>query len=371
MKTSQSLKIIYDLDEVLDRIPLSDLIQDLKDKYPERYELIIETSKFLLTSTICSVKDINSTRKTQLLSMPQPAMQQFLIKELEGIGETLQFFEEPLKNCIAKALLSHKKLMEYLIINKHEDDAIIEDIKYEYRSWRVLLVWQFTVHLYFIKPKQFDAFSFKVQLSKERGLREGAKKLFFFQNSLINNYKSQGIEPAFDYNPLRDKVVSNLRTAIRLLWEHQILSEYSYYLSLDESLKYEDFMIGKIPKTPNDSKICTGFKTTLSEPQKIKLYEALKGDYIDCSKADFIAMFTDNPKPIKWKSGKALLAFFVSDMFQKRNPNNYWIKAESIFIDDSNKHYTSLRQSFHTAYNNDKSKPKNYQQLKNIYNHLL
>lgn len=115
----------------------------------------------------------------------------------------------------------------------------------------------------------------------------------------------------------------------------------------------------------------TGFSTVLTTPKIIDLYSKLQGSYVDCSETDFKAMFSDNPKPVKWTNKKALLAFFVSDIFQKENPDNYWNKAESIFVDVSNNPFTSLRQSFQTAYGNKNKEPKLYQELKNIYFHLL
>ena len=51
------------------------------------------------------------------------------------------------------------------------------------------------------------------------------------------------------------------------------------------------------PKTNNT---ITGFKTTLTDQQQADLYKALQNNYIDCSEVEFKAMFTDNPKSIKW-----------------------------------------------------------------------
>ncbi len=115
----------------------------------------------------------------------------------------------------------------------------------------------------------------------------------------------------------------------------------------------------------------TGFKTTLTDAQQTALYKVLQNNYIDCTEEEFKAMFTDDPKPIKWLKTNALLAFFVSDLFQKKNSDNFWNKAESIFVDEFGKSITSLRQSFTTAYNKKNKEPKNYNTLKNIYSHLL
>lgn len=82
----------------------------------------------------------------------------------------------------------------------------------------------------------------------------------------------------------------------------------------------------------NTESSLTGFTTTLSETQIIKLYTDLKdNNYIDCSELDFNGIFSDNPKPISWNKTKALLAYFIN-IFPKLTSTSRWKTASYIFI---------------------------------------
>ncbi len=147
------------------------------------------------------------------------------------------------------------------------------------------------------------------------------------------------------------------------------LPRYNKIVNFMRKLEHLRYM--KNIDNPLKENTITGFKTILTVQQRAGLYKALQNKYIDCSEAEFKAMFTDSPKPIKWIERKVLLSFFVSDLFQKKNPDNYWKKAESIFIDEYEKPMKELRQSFYNAFNNKSQEPKEFNKLKDIYTPLL
>lgn len=342
MKTRQSLKMIYDLEEVLKRIPISDFVQNYKNIYPERYNLAIEMTKFLLTTTLCREEQINKSRKIRLISTPQHEMQKFLNKELLSIGKSIEAYEEPLKDCIAEALLRHKRYLEH-IENNENDNELFKNVEYEFRSWHILLIRQFSLNLCVLKPRQFDDFSFKVQLNNnERELRGGVKRTAILFNSIDNNTLLKGIKSAFESNPLKDEIVSDLKSVSRLLREHQILTEYNHYLRIDENFNYEDFINGIIPEMPNNSKLITGLKTTLSDSQIINLYDRGKKEFIKTDFQNLVNLLRGkNCMPIEWKyyhgknSNKLALRAFINVIFNY--PKNPKTIGKQYFTDKTGK----------------------------------
>jgi len=112
-------------------------------------------------------------------------------------------------------------------------------------------------------------------------------------------------------------------------------------------------------KNTTDFNKITGFKTTLTEPQQSKLYKALQNNYIDCSEVEFVAIFTDNPKPLKWFKTNILLAYFVGNC-KKITDNSKWKKASQIFSTKNN-----LQQSL-----NNNPYPKGFEKLETIINSI-
>nr|WP_321406247.1 hypothetical protein [uncultured Carboxylicivirga sp.] len=70
----------------------------------------------------------------------------------------------------------------------------------------------------------------------------------------------------------------------------------------EETKTYIDYLESRKNDICNNHTRTTikGFSTSLSEPQQKELFKALSGNYIECSEAEFLAMFSDTPKPIKW-----------------------------------------------------------------------
>lgn len=125
----------------------------------------------------------------------------------------------------------------------------------------------------------------------------------------------------------------------------------------------------------------TGFQSSLTGEPIQRLFVLLKGSYIDINTNPdhFKAIFSPNPLPPDYLPIKrtkqftgTLLAYFISELFQKENPSDYWHIAESCFDMTKN-----LRQSLYNTYSyNTKqdSKPRGYKDidtiLKNIYSPL-
>ena len=80
-----------------------------------------------------------------------------------------------------------------------------------------------------------------------------------------------------------------------------LLPAFNEMVELLANLDYSVILKKQIEEMgkPQETHI-TGFETTLKEQQITNLYNALQNNYVDCSEEDFKAMFTDNPKPIKW-----------------------------------------------------------------------
>lgn len=129
---------------------------------------------------------------------------------------------------------------------------------------------------------------------------------------------------------------------------------------------------------PAGKKVLKGFYSTLSTEQIKSLFDQLKPDYIDNRTAErhFNAIFKNELLPHDFipvkrlkKLTVVLLAYLISELFQKENQVDYWSIAENCF-DAKN-----LRQSFNNAYQyNPNHKPRGYKGidiiLKNIYTPL-
>jgi hypothetical protein len=151
----------------------------------------------------------------------------------------------------------------------------------------------------------------------------------------------------------------NLSSYIDIFNMHILTKKLEYLNGLNNSLNQKE------QKT--DFK---GFQSTLTETQIKSLYDCLKGNYIDINtKIDhFKAIFRNESLPedfIPIKRTKpltgVLLAYFVSCLFQKDNPTDYWSIAEKCFD------VRNLRQSLNNAFKyNPDNKPKGYNKIDNI-----
>jgi len=81
----------------------------------------------------------------------------------------------------------------------------------------------------------------------------------------------------------------------------------------------------------------TGFQSSLTDEQITRLFELLRGRYIDINTnpSHFKAIFKIESLPpdcsIKWLKSKVLLSYFIKKFFHTDNPFNVWAKAENIF----------------------------------------
>ncbi len=146
----------------------------------------------------------------------------------------------------------------------------------------------------------------------------------------------------------------------------------------DERTKMTEILNGLKVQTKTNK---TGFVSILREDQIQSLFDQLKGKYIDktTDPSHFKAIFRPGPLPPDYlpikktkKCTGTLLAYLISELFQKENQSDYWYIAENCF--DKAK---SLKQSLYNSYTyNTKldKKPRGYKEidtiLKNIYRPL-
>lgn len=121
----------------------------------------------------------------------------------------------------------------------------------------------------------------------------------------------------------------------------------------------------------------TGFQSSLTDKQIENLYSQMNSNFFEATPDNFKAIFKSKPLPPDFVPIKrlktftsVLCAYFISELFQKENPGDYWSIAEYCF------EAKNLRQSLNNAFQfNPKHKPKGYQNidtiLKTIYTSLL
>jgi hypothetical protein len=135
-----------------------------------------------------------------------------------------------------------------------------------------------------------------------------------------------------------------------------------------KNLEYK--FIEKMNSDENTNKI-SGFQSNLTNDQIQKLFEQLRNDkYIDNNTLNnhFKAIFINEPLPNDFipikrlkKFKVVLLAYFVSEIFQKENPSDYWRIAEYCF------NTKNLRQSLNNAHNyNSDNKPRGSKEIDHI-----
>lgn len=148
-----------------------------------------------------------------------------------------------------------------------------------------------------------------------------------------------------------------------------------YYNILHDYVKFLNNKSSLLKKKKTHTK---GFQSTLTDKHILTLFDQLQGSYIDnnTNPDHFKAMFKDEPLPTGFQPIKrsksftqTLCAYFVSELFQKENPNDYWSIAKNCF------EVKDLKQSLNNSYAYNKGrKPKGYEKidiiLKNIYSSL-
>lgn len=185
--------------------------------------------------------------------------------------------------------------------------------------------------------------------------------------SIMNKFNDQF--PDFKLKPFLLKLKEMLNFSesqdISIQPNHKIENNPEILLKLSDEIEMNistiTNLIAKIkPSIPEQQENnLIGFKTTLTEPQQSKLFKALQNNYIDCTEAEFKAIFTNNPKPIKWLIANILLAYFVSNC-KKITDNSKWKKASQIFGTKDN-----LQQSL-----NNNPYPKGHNELQEILNSI-
>jgi hypothetical protein len=168
-------------------------------------------------------------------------------------------------------------------------------------------------------------------------------------------------------NRIRDILIDE--NMIQLFKERFYYSEIEFYKEVKEYQEHNELVdiclsryiefceneINNLVIKPKNQ--ITGFKTLLTDTQQTNLYKALKGNYIDCTEAEFKAMFTDNPQPLKWidtgstrhEPNKQTIFEFIyllkeynylkdskTDLITITNKNNLYRKLEFIFPEIKN-----------------------------------
>jgi hypothetical protein len=225
---TKSVKFINDLDEVL---PQFEIPMDFYKARPERSQMAKEAAKFLLNQTLVGTNDISEKLKTVLVAIPKEKIKFFVLDELTGIAKTLSTFKEPLIYSIKDTLKRQDDFIKHFVINNKDD----KDIEFKFKAWRVLLIWDYCSLLCIYNSRRLETFYYK--------LKSG------FIGNIISAVESNSwlLKDIFKTNIRKDAIVKDLRECCILLSAHLILSEYSYYLEIDESFSYEDFENGEIP----------------------------------------------------------------------------------------------------------------------------
>lgn len=170
--------------------------------------------------------------------------------------------------------------------------------------------------------------------------------------------------------------IKRIRLSGRLVELHSMLEELISHLR-KQKLKYLNELENNSKKYI--SKCSKGFRSRLTDDQIRILFEQLRGKYIDINTnpEHFKAIFRPDPLPPGFISIKrtkiftgTLLAYFISELFQKENQSDYWHISVNCFNEAKN-----LKQSLRNAYEfNPDRKPEGYKQidtiLKSLYAHL-
>jgi len=199
----------------------------------------------------------------------------------------------------------------------------------------------------------------------------------FIPDWLIEANKALPIQRKKRLEQIKELLILLIQTGVNTTTEIIKAAYENNKVSINEGLA----IIEKELQNTNSSFVITGFQSTLTPLQIETLFEQLKDSYIDKNTNPdyFKAIFKNEPLPDSFKPIKrlkpftvVLCAYFISELFQKENPNDYWSIAENCF--DKTK-ANILKNSLRNAYEyNPYRKPKGYKEidtiLKNIYTPL-
>lgn len=113
----------------------------------------------------------------------------------------------------------------------------------------------------------------------------------------------------------------------------------------------------------------SGFQSNLQEQQIDYLFQLLRERFINPNtKQDhFRAIFRNEPLPLDFEKIRkqkvftnSLLAYFIQELFQKNNPNDYWSIAEKCFV------AKNLKQSATGYFITANQKPKGFEEIDSI-----
>lgn len=282
---------------------------------------------------------------------PKDMQNKLIKKELKKIQKRLLKFKDGLMNLLSDFLKEYRYYIDVLA-EKNIDNSNFEYYKDYPNTWIDKFIRRF---VFFIESDS-DFYEY----------------LNFDYDSIIEKINSNDIGILKDTESLIP--LTNFNNLINCLISFThfqfIFEQYNEIVKGNEANLTDNKYRGQKEKK--------GFKSTLKLPQIESLFNQLKGDYIseNTSPEHFRAIFKDVSLPVGFipikktkKFHTTLCAFFISDLFQKENPTDYWNIAENCF------EVKNLRQSFNNAYTlNPNSKPKGYSKMdeiiKTIYNPL-
>lgn len=347
------MKKQYDWEELLEENKTSDLVRSSKISMPERFIDIEKVMSYLIEHccfvglpetykhnhesfiykdgvfTLGNLKfypkfDVNKQRDIQLHNTPQSEIPVYISQELGLIRAKLNTFSKaPYSLFINESMKRHKYF-------RKEVYSIIGDFSYDdkgFNMWWPYLLWKFSWLLLIYEPENFDIFRYKIDANEKSGKR-----------GLILSILATELTGV----PKEDRVHINIGQVFELIIEHQILTEYNYCLSVDKNLCYEDFMNGIIPEKPNNSKLITGFNTTLYELQITNLYNSAKEEFVETDIQNLFDLLTGQDCiPVVWKyyhgnaPNKLALRAFINVVFNK--PKHPKAIGKQYFIDKTGK----------------------------------
>jgi hypothetical protein len=362
------------------------------DEKSERYQGLIEFESRLTKYKIKTfLKNSSDIKALELFALKN-------IQILKGLAEDLRLSIKKLTGCHGClyfldanhfVLYCLKYHIVYLI--QYVQETFSPFIKTHYESEEKLLLElfgesfsifsMFNVLALLPKEKEFEVFKEKfLEANKEKGLSDEINREdFSIGESLFNHYMEKNKDLS------KDIQIINYSNIIHF-WNKLIISNKLKTSDIDRCVNDPEIVEILLPllkeeiehlQTTNISPklVFTGFESSLESHQINRLFEELIDIYIykNTSPEHFKAIFSNKelPKdyiPIKRKKlfKPVLCAYFVYELFQKENPNDYWSIAENCF------EVKNLKQSYYNAYQyNPNRKPKGYEKIdsiiKNIY----
>jgi hypothetical protein len=299
-------------------------------------------------------EDYVTKLKIKLDITPHVERLAFFKTELVEVQNKFLLYDSDLLNLIHSFIREYVNFYKYVVREEPCEDFIYDRLKDFYLVW-------FDDFIKLFALSQYDNDDKLIYLEYDYGSVDENMDI------LIDENKNFDLIPLPNFEKLMDCILTFNR----------FMEMYDYYhKALDD--KYDEIEHRSLNVRRIKQNKISGFESSLSTIQIKNLFNSLKGKYIEQSTTPehFKAIFSneklpDGFKPIKLHKNfsAALCAYFISELFQKENPNDYWSIGERCFD------VKTLRQSYNNFYKTNKSqKPKGYNLIddiiKNLYNPL-